>query len=91
MGVSRIVLARMAINILINTLIGAMPILGAIFSVFYRSNVKNYELLRRHSGRRRNPSAGDWLFVIGLGLLLLLVLTLLIVGSVILVKKIMKW
>ncbi len=90
MGVPRIVLARMAINILMNTLIGAIPIFGAIFSAFYRSNVKNYELLCRHSGRRRILGAGDWLFVIGLGLLLLLVLTLLIVGSVMLIKKIIK-
>ena len=90
MGLPRIVLARMAGHILINTLVGAIPIVGDIFSVFYRSNVKNYELLRRYAGKRRAASAGDWFFVIGLVVLMLLVLTMLIVGVVILVKQVIK-
>jgi hypothetical protein len=58
MGVPRIILARMAMNILTNTLLGVIPILGDIFSVFYRSNLKNSEVLRRHVGQQRRTSQG---------------------------------
>ncbi len=82
MGVPRIVLARMAGNILINTFVGAIPLIGDVFSVFFRSNVRNYELLRRYARQRRAASARDWIFVIGLLMILLAVLALLIAGVV---------
>lgn len=91
MGVPRIVLARMAMHILINTLVGAVPIVGDVFSVFYRSNLKNYELLRRYAGQRRTPSASDWFFVIGFGVLMLAVVAALIAGAVIIVRKVVQW
>lgn len=90
MGVPRIILVRMAMHILINTLVGAVPILGDIFSVFYRANVKNYELLRRYADHRRAPGAGDWFFVVTLAVLILLVLTGLIVGAIYLVRKVIS-
>ncbi len=73
-GLPKIVLARMALNILVNALIGSIPILGDAFSVWFKSNKRNYELLRRHarSGHpARASTLGDWLFVSGLVLLLL--------------------
>lgn len=89
-GVPRIVLARMAMHILINTLVGAIPILGDMFSIFYRSNMKNYELLRRYAGQRRTPGAGDWFFVIGFAVVMLAVVAALIAGAVILVQMVFK-
>lgn len=87
MGVPRIILARMAMHILINTVVGAIPVFGDMFSVFYRSNTKNYELLRRYAGQHRVPSASDWLFVIGFAVLLLAIVATLIAGVVIIVRK----
>lgn len=55
-GVPKVILARMAGNVVINSLMGAIPFLGAVLSVFYRSNVKNYELLQRHAGNRGTSS-----------------------------------
>ncbi|HEY1236155.1 MAG TPA: DUF4112 domain-containing protein [Candidatus Binatia bacterium] len=75
LGVSKIVIARMGINVAINTLLGAVPIFGDVISIWYRSNVKNVELLERHVGRQsKRADSKDWLFVIALivGLLLLL-------------------
>jgi hypothetical protein len=75
LGVPKAVLARMGINIAINTLIGAIPIFGDIFSIWFRSNVRNVELLQRYLGRPTQRSEPrDWLFVIALiaGLLLLM-------------------
>ena len=75
LGVPKIVLTRMAINVAINTVLGAIPIFGDVISIWYRSNVKNVELLERYAGRQsKRAESKDWLFVIALivGLLLLL-------------------
>ena len=75
LGVPKAVLARMGINIAFNTILGAIPIFGDILSIWFRSNVRNVELLQRSLGRQTKRTVlTDWLFVIALilGLLLLL-------------------
>ena len=75
LGVPKIALARMGINVGINTILGAVPIFGDIISIWYRSNVRNVELLERYLARQSNRvELSDWLFVIGLivGLLVLM-------------------
>jgi hypothetical protein len=86
-SVPRIVLARMALNVLINAALGSLPVVGDIFSVFFRSNVKNYALLQRHAGNKRTSTAGDWLFVVGLIGAMILVVVLIFVGAFTLLKK----
>ena len=51
LGVPKVILVRMGINIAINTIIGAIPIFGDIFSIWSRSNVKNVGLLERSLGK----------------------------------------
>jgi hypothetical protein len=69
-GVPKILLARMAMNILINALVGMIPGLGDAFSFWFKSNVRNYELLRRYFVAPARSRRGDWIFVIAiLGLL----------------------
>ncbi|WNM62463.1 DUF4112 domain-containing protein [Candidatus Nitrospira neomarina] len=76
----KIVLIRMSLNIAINSVVGAIPILGDLFSVWFKSNVKNVELLERYAvGDRPRSTTGDWVFVIGL----LLVVALVIAGTVV--------
>jgi len=67
-GVPRIVLVRMALNVLVNALVGAIPGAGDVFSAFFKSNRRNYELLQSHSGKGviAKSTAGDWLFVTAL-------------------------
>jgi hypothetical protein len=75
LGVPKVVLARMGINIAINTALGAIPILGDIISIWFRSNVRNVELLQRYLGRQtKRVELSDWLVVIALivGLLVLM-------------------
>ncbi|HEY1582474.1 MAG TPA: DUF4112 domain-containing protein [Chthoniobacterales bacterium] len=62
-GFPKILLARMALNILINEGVGIVPVLGDAFSFWFKSNVRNYELLRRHTAGLRRSSKSDWLFV----------------------------
>src|SRR5205814_5368151 len=62
-GLPKILLARMALNILINEAIGIIPILGDAFSFWFKSNVRNYELLKRYTAAPRRSMRSDWIFV----------------------------
>ena len=48
MGVSREVLGKMVGNILLDSFAGTIPVLGDLFDVGWKSNVKNMELLEKH-------------------------------------------
>jgi hypothetical protein len=58
------VLVRMALNILINSILGALPGIGDLFSAWFKSNQQNYRLLKRHAGDARVSTTGDWIFLI---------------------------
>ena len=51
LGVPRLLLARMAANVALEGLIGAVPVAGDAFDVFFRANRRNVALLRRHFAR----------------------------------------
>jgi len=72
-GVPTVVLGKMVLNIGIDALVGAIPLLGDIFDVFFRSNRRNLELIELYSAETgRKPSASDYLIVsLGLGFVLL--------------------
>jgi len=84
-GVPKILLARMATNILINELVGIIPGLGDAFSFWFKSNVRNYKLLRRYSAAPTRSRKGDWIFLVAvLSLLFVIVCTGLIVSLLVL-------
>ena len=67
LNIPKIVLTRMGLNIAANALIGAIPVFGAIFSIWFRSNAKNADLLERYAGSEtRRAGLADWLFVAGI-------------------------
>ena len=78
-AVPGIVLARMALNILINAAVGAIPGIGDAFSFWFKSNAKNYALHLKHAGTASKPALRDRLFVGAIlgGLFVLLALILL--------------
>ncbi len=59
----RIVLARMSLNLLINGAVGAVPIVGDLFSVWFRSHARNARLLREALHRPERETYRDWLYV----------------------------
>ena len=63
-GMPKIVLARMAMNILLNELIGIVPVVGDAFSFWFKSNARNYELVKQHASGSRAAKRSDWVFVI---------------------------
>jgi hypothetical protein len=65
LGVPKILLARMSLNILINELIGIVPIIGDAFSFWFKSNARNYQIIRDYTAAPSGVSRrSDWVFVI---------------------------
>ena len=72
-GVPKIVLARMSVNILLNELIGIVPVVGDAFSFWFKSNARNHALVKQHLAGARRATRGDWIFVGGVLVLLAVV------------------
>jgi len=84
-GLPKILLARMAMNILINELVGIVPGIGDVFSFWFKSNARNYDLFKKYSAAPARSRRGDWIFLIAvLGLLFVIVCAGLIVSFLVL-------
>ena len=67
--VPKAVLTRMGLNVLLNGLIGTIPVVGEAFSFWYKPTSRNYHLLQQHSatgGVARRSTWQEWSFVVGL-------------------------
>jgi len=62
-GVAPVTLARMIGNILLESTIGAIPVAGDIFHVFWKANRRNYRLLLREQEFPGATTGRDWIFV----------------------------
>jgi hypothetical protein len=51
LGMSKLQLARMAANVGFDTLVGAVPLAGDVFDLFWRSNTRNLKIIRKHLDR----------------------------------------
>lgn len=85
-GVSRKLAVLMALNILVDTVIGAIPLIGHIFDFYYKSNARNMRLLREHYEEGKHQGSG-WGLIIGIFLVLFAVLA----GLVYLFIKASEW
>jgi hypothetical protein len=84
-GVPRITVARMGLNVAIDMLLGSLPLVGDLFDIYFKANVRNAALLRERledPSTMRRAKASDWAFVgvVLLGLVLLFVAILTLVG-----------
>jgi Domain of unknown function (DUF4112) len=71
LGVPKILLARMSLNILINELVGIVPVVGDAFSFWFKSNARNYQIIKDHTAAPGAVSRrSDWVFVIAILVLL---------------------
>ena len=90
--VPKIVLVRMSVNIALNGMIGAIPLIGDVFSVWFQSNVRNVALLERHIvASDRESTFGDWVFVLGLVLIIISLFVGALVTVVWLAKTVWHW
>jgi hypothetical protein len=65
-----VTVARMLVNLGVDALVGAVPLLGDLFDVAWKANRRNVALLRERHEARHNTAA-DWLRVGGALALLL--------------------
>ncbi|MEL6580579.1 MAG: DUF4112 domain-containing protein [Cyanobacteria bacterium J06621_12] len=72
MGIDRDIIWKMVGNILIDSLAGTVPIVGDLFDLGWKSNVKNIELLEQHLDVAESGKQ-DYLFMIGLIILLIII------------------
>jgi hypothetical protein len=71
LGIARVAIARMLVNVGIESLAGSVPFVGTLFDVAFKANRRNYHLLRSHLSQPERQRIADWWFV---GLTLLLVI-----------------
>ena len=63
-GVSRFTLGRMAYNIALDALLGAVPLVGDVFDAAWKANLRNIALLDRHVAVPAQARKADRLFVV---------------------------
>jgi hypothetical protein len=85
--VPKLVMARMLLNIGLDALLGAIPVLGDLLDVTFKANEKNLELIERHRGDPTRPATwSDRVVVFGAALLALALVLLPLVFGVLLVR-----
>lgn len=89
-GLPKILLARMSLNILVNEAIGIIPIVGDAFSFWFKSNARNYDLLKSHTGGSRRSNKSDWIFVVGVLALLGIILVVSLAVSLWILEQVAK-
>lgn len=73
-GVPRALLARMGWNVAVETVVGAVPLLGDLFDAGYKANLRNLALLQQHLDRpRESRRAGRKFAILLAGAVLLLI------------------
>lgn len=96
-GVSRKVLIAMALNILANAAVGAVPVVGDLFSVWFKSNRRNHDLLQKALSTQMSPAEREEAFRNSSSFAILLIagvilgVVLIIIGSLALLKLIVGW
>ena len=70
--VQSITLVRMIANVLLETAVGAVPVAGDLFHIFWKANRRNYRLLLREKEQPGSHTGRDWMF---LAIILLMVVT----------------
>ena len=80
MGAPKAVLVRMLINVLLDTVVGSVPVLGDLFDASYRANRRNVNLIEKYAGAPVATQKSSSAFVV----LLLVALVAIVFGGLVL-------
>ncbi|MEA5578077.1 DUF4112 domain-containing protein [Anabaena sp. UHCC 0451] len=89
LGVSRATLGRMIVNIIIDALVGAIPMLGDLFDFAWRANNYNLNLLEDYLKSPGEKKKADQGFIIALFVGLFLLAIVLVALPVIIIKMLL--
>jgi hypothetical protein len=87
-GVSKMVVARMLLNLAVDALVGMIPLAGDLFDVGFKANQRNLALLTDRAHQGGKATAKDWLAVVGAALVFVSVIGLVIYALVAAVRAI---
>jgi hypothetical protein len=87
LGAPRSVLLRMSVNIGVDALVGAIPLLGDLFDAGWKANRRNVDLIDRFLAEPRPVARGSRLLVFALAAVLIL----LIFGAILGVALAIRW
>jgi Domain of unknown function (DUF4112) len=63
MGLPREALMRMVSNLVLDTVVGSVPVLGDIFDVFSKANLRNMQIVESHAQAPAPSAKADKLFI----------------------------
>ncbi|MGI8989058.1 MAG: DUF4112 domain-containing protein [Bryobacteraceae bacterium] len=86
LGIARVAIARMLVNIGIEALAGSVPFLGDLFDIVFKANRRNYLLLKSHLAAPRLQKNRDWWFLILTAALVMAGIALPAIGLIVLLK-----
>jgi hypothetical protein len=66
MGLPRVVVVRMLVNTMIDIVVGAVPLAGDAFDLWFKVNERNLRLIRRHVEHPDASTRHEWLVLLGL-------------------------
>ena len=89
-GIAKSAVVRMVINVALDSLVGAVPLLGDVFDFAFKSNMYNLQIYREALKGERQPLR-DWIFILFVSLILLAIVLLPIVGLVYLTKVLVSY
>lgn len=85
-GASSKVVVLMSINILVDSVIGPIPVIGHIFDFYFKSNTRNLRLMQEYFVEGKHQGSGKNTIIIAL-IVLVLILALLVYGLI----KVGEW
>jgi hypothetical protein len=86
LGAPRSVLVRMVMNVAIDSIVGAVPILGDLFDVGWKSNTRNAALLEQYAARPEATRTVSRLTVAGAVAAVLVIVVLMIAVVIAIVR-----
>lgn len=91
LGVSKSILARMALNVAVEGLVGMIPFAGDVFDAAFKANQRNVRLLNAYLDQPVRTTRASWGFLAALGLALLALVAVILVLGTLLVRWVWSW
>lgn len=86
--VPKVILARMALNILLESVIGVIPVVGDLFDFLFKANQRNVNLMRKYVLNPKDTAQQSTLTIISIIVALLIVMGFMVWGMFALVAAI---
>ncbi len=89
-GASSKLVVLMSINIIVDSVLGPIPLIGQIFDFFFKSNTRNLKLIQEYYVEGKHQGSGKNTIIIAV-VVLLLILVLLVYGLIKATEWIFSW